>query len=274
MRKEVEWLLEEKYGGEKCHAFFADIKKLENGIPLAYLIGSIPFLNCQIDLEYKPLIPRPETEFWVNNFLKQEIASQFSVSKEKNVSSRILKRGKNKKIKILDLFSGSGCIGIGILKNEGSLPACLIEVDFGEKNLLFIKQIKKNLKLNKINKNKSKVFQSDIFSKIPKTEKEKEKYDFILANPPYISEKLKNTVQESVLKHENYASLFASDNGLFFIKKILKEGFDILKSTGKIYIEFDSWQVNLLKKYLEERKIKYKFQKDQYKKNRVLILFK
>jgi methylase of polypeptide subunit release factors len=63
MNQEERWLLEEKYGGRKCEAFSADLKKLKSGFPLAYLIGHQPFLNCKIDLEFKPLIPRPETEF-------------------------------------------------------------------------------------------------------------------------------------------------------------------------------------------------------------------
>jgi len=55
--------LEEKYNGEKSSAFFSDEKKLNSGTPLAYLIGNIDFINTKIDLEFKPLIPRPETEF-------------------------------------------------------------------------------------------------------------------------------------------------------------------------------------------------------------------
>lgn len=69
--REKIWLLEEKYGvgreddleGEKSSSFFADVERLENNEPLAYVIGNMPFLNCTIDLKYKPLIPRAETEF-------------------------------------------------------------------------------------------------------------------------------------------------------------------------------------------------------------------
>jgi methylase of polypeptide subunit release factors len=63
LEKEKQWLLEEKYNGEKCEAFFTDLKKLEDGVPLAFLIGHIDFINTKINLEFKPLIPRPETEF-------------------------------------------------------------------------------------------------------------------------------------------------------------------------------------------------------------------
>ena len=81
-------------------------------------------------------------------------------------------------------------------------------------------------------------------------------------------------MQKSVLKNEDYNSLFTKDDGLFFIKKMIKESFDYLKSNGKIYIEFDPWQTNLIKKYLQDKNIKFKFQKDQYNKNRILVLHK
>ena len=137
--QEKRWLMKEKYGGRECAAFSADVEKLENGVPLAYLIGNMPFLGCTIDLEYKPLIPRPETEFWVNDFIKNEI-------------------DETPRYKILDLFAGSGCIGIGILKNCQNCS-----VNFGEKNSNFIKQIKKNLKLNKINKKNMKFYKLMFF---------------------------------------------------------------------------------------------------------------
>ncbi len=64
MSKDIAWLLQEKYGGEKSEAFFADCKRLALGEPLGYLIGHTPFLDCTIYLDSKPLIPRAETEFW------------------------------------------------------------------------------------------------------------------------------------------------------------------------------------------------------------------
>ena len=92
-------------------------------IPEDYKKGYKYFLNSKIDLSLKPLIPRIETEYWVSEILKD------------------IKEGNN----CLDLFSGSGCVGLSILKNINN-----INCDFGEKDNKLLEQIKINLKENNI----------------------------------------------------------------------------------------------------------------------------
>jgi release factor glutamine methyltransferase len=140
--REKQWLLDEKYGGMETPEFFADLEKLESGTPLAYLISSIPFLGCHIDLSSKPLIPRPETEYWVNEIIKHYIPQK-------------------PEMKILDIFSGSGCVGVAVLKHTSNI------VHFGELQKQNIEQIQKNLDLNGIEKNRYQIFQSDVFENVP-----------------------------------------------------------------------------------------------------------
>lgn len=240
MNKEHKWILEEKYNGIQTKEFKKDIERLEKGEPVAYIIGNKTFLNCVIDLSKKPLIPREETEFWV----------------EKEIN----KIDKTRKIKCLDLFSGSGCIGIAILKHIKNSS-----VDFGEIDSKFIEQIEYNLNLNNIDESRTKVIKSDVFENI------KDKYDYIFANPPYISINKLESVQKSVIDFEPKKALFANDDGLFFIKKLIDEGFDFLNTEGEMFIEFDSWQKPFIEKLLKSSKfIKNDFIKDQYEKWRIL----
>ena len=156
----------------------------------------------------------------------------------------------NASIQILDIFSGSGCIGLGVLKNLQNS-----KVDFAELDKNYIKQIQKNVILNKISKNRYNIFQSNVFDNIPA-----KKYNTILANPPYIPKSQISQVQNSVLEYENHNTLFANDDGLFFIKKLISEAPKYLKKMGELWIEFDSSQKNQIEEILKkEKREKYKF---------------
>ena len=72
MTREEEWVLREKYGGDASAAGFSeDCDRLAKGEPVAYVIGWQPFLGLKIRLDSKPLIPRPETEWWTEQLFKE-----------------------------------------------------------------------------------------------------------------------------------------------------------------------------------------------------------
>lgn len=218
--QDVDWLLKEKYGGEKSAAFFADCKRLALGEPLAYIIGYVPFLNTKIYLDSRPLVPRPETEYWVEE----------AINTIRGGATLPLGLPEEKKLHILDLCAGSGCVGVVVAK---ALPTAL--VDFGELDSKHLPTIKKNLTENGINLNQTNVVHTNLFSHLPG------KYDFILTNPPYIDASL-NRVEPSVQQYEPYVALFGGEKGLEIIEMLIKDAPAHLSPGGQLWIEHEPEQ--------------------------------
>ncbi|MDD4784816.1 MAG: HemK family protein methyltransferase [Candidatus Paceibacterota bacterium] len=165
--------------------------------------------------------------------------------------STIKKHFKNyKNIKVLDIFSGSGCIGISIAKNIKNTNIDFCDI---EKNNL--DQIKINLKLNNI-QNYQKILKSDIFSKINR------KYDLILANPPYVP-------QSDAIKapFEPQKTIIAGKDGLSIIRPFISQIKRFLNKNGVFIMEFHPNQVKSIKAMLIKHSFKdFEFYKDQYKR--------
>jgi release factor glutamine methyltransferase len=217
--------------------------------PKKYREGYTNFAGCKIDLSIGPLIPRKETEFWVKKIIKDVKLMTFNV------------------INCLDIFAGSGCIGISILKYIKNSKVTFAEID---KDL--IGQIKSNLKINQNNPKRYRVIQSDIFRSF-KDRKLDAKFDYIFSNPPYIPLKNKHLVQGSVYDYEPHLALFGGEDGLLYIRKFLKDARKYLKPNGKIYMEFDCLQKRELEELLKELNYtNYKIYKDQFKKWRYVCI--
>jgi len=246
--KETEWLLTEKYAGVKTEAFYADCKRLALGEPLAYLIGWTPFLNSKIWLDNRPLIPRPETEYWVNEAIGTIRKSTISLGLDQTSP------------KILDLCAGSGCVGVSILKEiEDS------RVDFAEIDSNLIPTITKNIKENKIEQSRTEVLHSNLFSKVEGT------YDFILSNPPYIDESL-NRADKSVKDFEPYVALFGGEDGMEIINQIITEAHKHLSPGGQIWLEHEPEQIHKIADVADENGFSASIHKDQYQIDRYSIL--
>lgn len=238
LSQEEEWLLREGFGGEKSEAFFASVQKLKSGTPLAYLIGHVPFLNCQIYLDSKPLIPRPETEFWTEMTIIEIKKRQAS---------------EGRAISTLDLCAGSGCIGVTIAKN-----CPLTQVHFSELDKNHLKTIEKNCKQNQVQKDRYKIFQSDLFTNLPKA-----KYDFILSNPPYIDKNL-NRTEKSVRENEPNLALYGGKDGLEVIEKIITQAPNYLNKNGELWLEHEPEQTTTIKQFASKSGFQVHTFKDQY----------
>lgn len=212
--REEDWLLEEKYGGVESEAFLEDVQKLEAGVPLAYLIGHISFLSTTIYLDSRPLIPRPETEYWVEKAIAE-------------INERAV-------VRVLDLCAGSGCIGVAVLKDTDA------HVDFVEIDPVHHETIKKNARENGIEEGRYSIFGGSLFGNIKGT------YDLILTNPPYIDPKKIERTQTEVLQHEPHKALFGGANGSEYLERILAEAPQYLTPRGVLYIEHEPEHTSLI----------------------------
>ena len=242
--KIIRWILQDKYKNKSNPGIAKDLARIDSGKSLDYIIGWKPFLNCKIDLSFKPLIPRPETEFWTEQVITA------------------IRERSPLPVKVLDIFSGSGCVGVAVLKNTKKTL-----VDFAEIDSRLARQISLNLKLNRISPRRYKVIKSDIFNKI------KGKYDFILSNPPYIPTNRTSKVQRSVLKNEPHKALFSGTDGLEHIKKFLSRASEHLNANGQIWMEFGMGQKIAIEKIIRQKYHHWQFKKDQYGRWRFVIIF-
>ena len=216
-----------------------NIKRLEQGEPVQYIVGNVDFYGLNFKVDKRVLIPRFETEGLV----------------EKTISLI-----DNDKIKILDIGTGSGCIAItlkSILK-KSLVDACDISKDALEVAIA-------NAKLNNINVN---FIQSDIFSNI------KDKYDLIISNPPYIA--YDEEIEEIVKNNEPHLALYADNNGLYFYEQILKSSKNYLNEKYILAFEIGYLQgkelINMANNYFKDANIYV--DKDLSGKDRYLFIIK
>lgn len=218
--QEEAWLLKEKYSGERTADFLIDLERLKAGEPLAYVIGHTPFLDCDISLDSHPLIPRVETEYWV----------------EKAIES--IKMDSGSSVRVLDLCAGSGCIGVAVAKAVSD-----VHVTFAEIDPTHLPTIKKNLEHNLPDYSNRveymQVIESNLFENVTGT------FDFILTNPPYIDPVLDRT-ESAVKSHEPHLALYGGESGVAIIADIIKEASEYLYNGGQLWIEHEPEQVEAI----------------------------
>lgn len=181
--------------------------------PIQYVMGNVDFYGNVLDVNENTLIPRFETEKLV----------------EKTIGYL---KDFNEPIDIVDIGTGSGCIAI-TLKKE--LDCHVDAVDISDEALEVAKHNidKYNLDINLIKGN--------LLDPLTK------KYDCIISNPPYISET--EEIQDIVKDNEPNIALYASDNGLYYYKEIIKNSKKYLKEKYLIAFEIGETQGNFLKDY-------------------------
>ena len=175
------------------------------GKPVAYLIGAKSFWNYDFSLNDKVLIPRPDSELIVEQVLK--------IYKDK------------KKINLLEIGVGSGCLILSILKEKKLFSGTGIDIS---NHCIKIS----NFNAKKLNiQNRIKLFKSDIDNF------NLGKYDLIISNPPYIKKLDFNNLKKDVVNFEPKLALDGGLEGLSCFRKIIKKSSELIKNRGRLILE-------------------------------------
>ena len=205
---------------EDLNTFQKLIKKRSIGKPIAYLTNKKFFWNSEFTVSDDILIPRPDTELVIEKVL--------DLTEHK------------KKLNVLEIGIGSGCILLSILKERKSFYGTGIDISKSCLNISKLNAIKlrvcSKLKLYKSNVDKFNLG----------------KYDLIISNPPYIKNFDLKYLDKDVAKFEPKLALDGGLDGLSAIRKVIKKSSELIKKGGKFVLEigFDqkSRVISLLKK--------------------------
>ena len=192
------------------------IKRRVKHEPVAYIIGKKEFWSKNFLVNKSTLVPRPETELLIY---------------------KIVKYYKNKKINILDIGTGSGCILLSILKELKNSRGIGLDISKNAIRTAIVNS--KNLKL--YNRSKFKIFDINNFNL--------GKYDLIVSNPPYICSGDIRNLSLDIRNFEPLIALNGGYDGLDLIKKVIYKSSSLLKKNGLLAIEIGN------KQYLKASKI-------------------
>ena len=196
------------------------INQRSNGKPVAYLTKTKDFWNSEFIIEQGTLIPRPDTEVLIEATLE--------LFKYRDYAN------------ILDVGVGSGCIILSILNEKDRFYGTGIDVS------------SKSISLSKLNAKKFSLENRVKFIKRDVDNFCRGKYDLIISNPPYINSNKIKYLEKDVRDYEPKLALDGGLDGTFKILKVIEKASTLLKSNGRLILEFGYDQkikiLSLLKK--------------------------
>jgi len=234
--------LDDLVSDEIIDKFYKCIDNIVDGKPIQYALNNVNFYGIDFYVDERVLIPRFETEELVYN-----------------TNIFINKYFKNN-VKVLDLCTGSGCIGLTLKYLNHKLELTLSDLSPYALEVCDIN--KNNLNVD------VKIIQSDLFNDIS------DKFDVIISNPPYVSQD--DVIDEIVKNNEPSMALYAAKDGLEFYERILMECEKYLNSKYLIAFEIGDKEkdrvLDLINKYLEGVNVITKT--DMSGRDRMIFIFK
>ena len=233
-REEILTNLNQKIEKKNILVFKKYLQRRSKNEPIAYIFQEKEFWGNKFYVDKNTLIPRPETEMLVDKL------------------SNIYKK---KKISILDIGTGSGCIIISLLINLSNSYGLGIDIS------------KKAIQLAKKNKIKHKLLNRLKLSTQSLDKIYGRKFDLIVSNPPYIRRYDIKNLSDDIKKYEPRMALDGGNDGLDLIKKVIYKSKYILKINGMLALEIGNEQIKKVSKILLDNNFRIKQVIKDYKNN-------
>lgn len=200
----------------------AAVKRLEQGEPIQYVLGWAWFGGLKFNVRSGVLIPRPETEWLVDNICAHPAPSN------------------DRPLRILDIGTGSGCIALSIKQR---LPETYVEAwDISTETLSIAADNARSLSLDVVWRQQDALnITPNVLSTTPNDNSvvpDSPLWDVIVSNPPYICERERTDMARNVLEHEPSTALFVPDTDpLLFYRAITRYAVDSLNEGGRLLFE-------------------------------------
>lgn len=236
--------------------FCSSIEKRKTGLPVAYITGIKEFFGYDFEVDKNVLIPKPDTELLVENAVNF-IEEKFHAASDCKIFS------------VCDMCSGSGCVGISILKfieEKKIIPKSLLPkiifADISKKTLDIAKKNSLRL-LSEFAFEKTVFVQSNLFENLGQSRNGL--FDVIVSNPPYIPysqtvELLKDGRSEPSLALcgdiDLNGNLTNFDDGLEIIRNLIFQSVDFLNPGGILILETGEYNAFQTKKIMEDSEFK------------------
>ncbi len=197
-KKVSDFFLSFELKNEHLKALEGIIERRKNGEPLSYILGNTEFMGFNLKVDERVLIPRDDTETLVNEVLKYPAG------------------------RVLDIGTGSGAIAISL----ASYGFDVVATDVSKEAISLARE-------NALDNGVKIDFRVCSFFKCIR---KKERFDYIVSNPPYISSREFDYLDREVKKEPRVALLSRFD-GMWHTYRILIEARKFLRSGGRVFIE-------------------------------------
>lgn len=219
--------IQKKLTPEQASLFHSMVARRLQGEPLQYIVGNVEFWSRRFRVTSDVLIPRQETEFVLEQAL--------------DLLNKHYSRPSD--LKLLDMGTGSGVIA-DVLADE--LGCSILAVDISAQALAVAAGNIRNHHLQ----DKVTLVCSDLFSAIS----QRQYFDCIVANPPYVAEQERDGLSPEVAEFEPGQALFAGQDGLECYRRLIPESIFSLHSHGWLILEIGAFQEREIEEMLRENK--------------------